>query len=105
MSGTKLASINSKYSVTDAMKEKTGYKACWVCPTNQEAIILIRNIKAIATKARKKTKCHKQLIPRYEQSFDSLSISSQLIMNGTLKPEELPSDWLVIMEITSEADE
>ncbi|MDD5394301.1 MAG: hypothetical protein PHE17_14905 [Thiothrix sp.] len=99
--GSNLVSVNSKYSIPDAMREPVGYKACWICPTQEDSIVFIRNIKAVATRLGRMTACYRYKVPRHNESHESMRITLQLIANGQIQPEDISSDWMVVMEITA----
>jgi hypothetical protein len=96
---SQMVSMNAGYSLPDAMREDVGYKACWVCPDEESAIAFMKNMKAVAAKQKKKTKCYRYRIPKFYETFDSLGMYLQLASNGQMKAEEFPSEWLVVMEI------
>ena len=99
--GSNLVSVNSRYSVTEAMKEPIGYKACWICLSRDEAIVFVRNIKAVATRLNRSTTCFRYRVPKYDESAESMRIQLQLISNGQMKAEDIASEWMVVMEITA----
>lgn len=99
--GSSLVSVNSKYSIPDAMRESVGYKACWICPTHEDSIVFVRNIKAVATRLGRLTACYRYKVPRNNESLESMRVMLQLVANGQIQPEEISSDWMVVMEITA----